>query len=212
MKKWICSSWLIILMVLISCQPQVVFDTPQPADISALSEFPKKLEGKYLSSLDNSILRISPRSLIRYYNFDMKIHISQLDSSQQLIGDTLFDLNTNTGKFIKLEGDSIVQHVNETDTIFTIDSLNVLKKFKGYYFINTRTSPTTWQVQKLDLTRGILTLSSINNKEDIEQLKSLTETPQDTTPYVFSPSRKEFKAFIKNEGFRNKEVFSKIGE
>jgi hypothetical protein len=212
MKKRICFLWSIILLVLVSCQPPVVFDAPQPVDVTPLTGFPKRLEGKYLSSLDNSVLQITSGSLIRYYDFDMKIHISQLDSSQQLIGDTLFDLKTNRGTIIVLEGDSVVQHVNEIDTLFTIDALNVLKKFKGCYFVNTCTSPTTWQVQKLEFTHGLLTLSSINNKEDIEQLKALTETPQDTMPYVFSPSRKEFKNFVKNEGFRSKEVFGKIRE
>ncbi len=212
MKKRIVFSLTIILAILVSCQPPVTFDKPQPADAKALNGFPKRIQGKYLSSRDSSILQITANSLVRIYDYDQKIHISQLDSNQQLIGDTLFDLNTNRGMAVKMEGDSLVQHVKSSDTIFTINALNVLKKFKGYYFVNNLIPPETWQVQKIDLSQGILTLSGINKTEDIAQLKTLTETVQDTLPYVFSPTKQEFKKFIKNEGFRDSETFLKIKE
>jgi hypothetical protein len=55
-------------------------------------------------------------------------------------------------------------------------------------------------------------LSGINKTEDIAQLKTLTENTQDTMPYVFSPTKQEFKKFINNEGFRDSEIFLKIKE
>jgi len=210
MKKRTCFSVASALMILFACQPPVTFDNPQPADVSPLSGFPKRVQGKFLSSKDNSILEINENSMIRTYDYDQKIHISQLDSNQQLIGDTLFDMKTNQGSIVQFEGDSIVQHINGKDTLFVIDALNVLKKFKGYYFVNINTPPNTWQVIKIGLSRGTLMLSQINRKEDIEQLKTLTETSQDTTPYVFSPTRRQFKSFIRNEGFRDTESFSKL--
>ncbi|MEI8045955.1 MAG: hypothetical protein WCI92_01145 [Bacteroidota bacterium] len=212
MKKRIVVSLMIILVVLASCQPPVTFDKPQPADAKALNGFPKRIQGKYLSSRDSSVLKITPNSLVRIYDYNQKIHISQLDSNQQLIGDTLFDLNTNKGMAVIMEGDLLVQHIKASDTIFTINALNVLKKFKGYYFINNLIPPETWQVQKIELSRGILALSGINKTEDIAQLKTLTETTQDTMPYVFSPTKQEFKKFINNEGFRDSEIFLKIKE
>ncbi|MEI6062420.1 MAG: hypothetical protein WCR72_17095, partial [Bacteroidota bacterium] len=121
-----------------------------------------------------------------------------------------FDLKTSKGICVRIEGDSIVIHVNETDTLFAMDTLNVLKKFKGYYFVNIFKEPANWQVMKLDLSRSTLTLSSINRKEDIDQLKAITETSQDTVPYVFSPTKKQFRQFIRNEGFRDTEKFNRI--
>lgn len=150
--------------------------------------------------------------MVRTYDFYQKIHVSQLDSTQQIIGDSLFDLLTSKGKLIQFEGDSIVEHINETDTIFIIDKVNVLKKFKGYYFVNTYMFQNNWNVRKLEFSYNKLTLSSINAKDDIEQLKAITETTQDTTPYVFSPSRNQFKKFVRNEGFRDSEEFVRIRE
>jgi hypothetical protein len=193
-----------VALLVQSCQPAAIFDKPQPADVAALSAFPKRIQGKYLSQDDGSQLQITARSAIRIYDFYEKSHVSQLDSNQQIIGDTLFDLKTNKGELIQIEG--------EIDTLFTIDDVNILKKFKGYYFMNIYMPPNTWQVKEMEFKRGRLKLSSISPKEDVEQLKTLTETAQDTMPYVFSPTRKQFKKFVRNEGFRDVEAFMKIQE
>jgi hypothetical protein len=148
--------------------------------------------------------------LIRTYDFDEKVHISQLDSTNQIIGDSLFDLTTNTGQLIRIEGDSIVRHIHGEDTLFAIDSKNVLKKFKGYYFANIFMPPDTWEVKKLEFSRGKLILSSISAKEDLDQLKTVAESTQDTASSAFSPSRKQFKKFVRNDGFRDSEVYFKL--
>lgn len=210
MKKHVSLSLVLVLVFLAGCQPPVVFENPQPADVKALDAFPKRIQGKYLSAEDNSILNVTANSLIRIYDFDEKVHLSQLDSNQQLIGDTLFDTKSNTGILVVIEGDSIVRHVSYMDTLFTINAFNILKKFKGYYFVNISSTADTWQVKKLELKRGALTLSDINTKEDIDQLKTLTESTQDTTPYVFSPTRKQFRDFVVHEGFRDSEMFMKV--
>jgi len=199
-------------IILYACKPPVTFKEPQPKDVASLGGFPNRILGKYLSSEDSSFLQITSSSMIRIYDFDEKLHLSQLDSNQQIIGDTLFDLNTNTGQFIQIEGDSIVMNVHGLDTLFTIGVLNVLKKFKGYYFVNIHMPSDTWQVKKLEFSHGKLTLSSISPKEDLEQLKTLTESTQDTLPYVFSLGRKQFKKFVGHDGFRDVEEFLKVRE
>jgi len=212
MHKHLYFSFTLAALFLFACQPPVAFDKPQPPDVAALIRFPQQIQGKYLNSEDSSLLQITASSLIRIYDFDQKVHLSQLDSNQQIIGDTLFDMKTNKGKAIQIEGDSIVAHINETDTLFTIDELNILKMFKGYYFVNNYLPPDTWEVKKLEFSHGNLILSSINKKEDIGQLKAITENTKDTLPYVFSPTRKQFKKFVRNEGFRDTEEFMKISE
>ena len=210
MQKQVYFSLTLVAILLFACQPPVTFREPQPKDVAALNSFPKRIQGKYLNSEDSSFLQITENSIIRMYDFDQKIHLSQLDSNQQIIGDTLFDQNMNTGQLIQIEGDSIVMRVKEVDTLFNIDAQNVLKKFKGYYFVNILTPPDSWQVKKLEYSHGKLTLSSISSKDDLAQLKELTENTQDTGAYVFSLSRKQFKKFVREEGFRDSEEFWKI--
>ena len=198
-----------LVFILFACQP-VTFTEPQPKDVAAIDAFPARLQGIYLNSGDSSVLQITASTMIISYHYDEKIHVSQLDSTEQLIGDTLFDMLTTKGKLIRIEGDSIVKPVSSSDTLFVFDATHVLKKFKGYYFLNTSNSQDNWQVQKLELSKGRLTLSSLNTKEDLDQLVEITEYPQDTTTYVFSPSRKQFKKFVRNQGFRDSDVFYKI--
>ncbi len=199
-----------VVLFVSACQPTVTFTEPQPKDVSAIDRFPQRIQGKYLSSQDSTFLWITSNSMIRIYDFNEKLHLSQLDSTQQIIGDSLFDLKTNQGQLIRIEGDSIVMHVNEVDTLFKFDKHNVLKKFKGYYFVNIYRSEANWEVKELEPSRGKIILSDISPKEDLSQLKVIAESSQDTTPYVLSPTRRQFKKFVRNEGFIDSEVFLKL--
>jgi hypothetical protein len=86
----------------------------------------------------------------------------------------------------------------------------VLKKFKGYYFLNTRRSDTSWEVKKLSLSRGTLRVGFIGNAEEIRQLKELTESTADTASTYFSLTRKQFRKFIRHNGFSEAERFTRM--
>ena len=196
---------------LVACEPSVTFTEPQPVDTDNLSEFPRRLKGVYLSLSDSSILSINDKQIQRTYDFDYKIHPNQLDSTARLSGDTLINLETKERKLIKRDGDSLKIHIHSVDTLFQMDYGNVVRKFKGYYFLNTRYDKTSWAVEKMNLSKGQLIISSISTKEDIENLKKITETTQDTvTNYNFTVSKKEFKKFVKNDGFSDSETFVKL--
>jgi hypothetical protein len=197
----------IAIVTLTACGPIATFNEPQPPGTACLSTFPKRIQGQYLSQENNSILKITDILICRIFDFDQKVNINQLDSSTILSGDTLIDINTKEKTIIKIVGDTLVNHIHSIDTLFQLESKNILKKFKGYYFINTFYGKNSWGVKKIKLTKGQLTISSISAKQDIEQLKEITENSQDTVSYKFSPTKKQFKKFIKNGGFNDTEVF-----
>lgn len=208
MKRLKIISTFIILTSLFACESPVTFDEPQPTGIDNLSKFPKRLQGQYLNFADNSSLLVSDKLIQRIYDYDYKVHPNQLDSTLQLSGDTIIDLTTKEKTVIKREGDSLITHIHYVDTLFQMDYDNVVRKFKGYYFLNKRYDKTSWEVKKIQLTKGQLILSSISTKFDIENLKEITETQQDTVPpYKFSATKKQFKQFIKNDGFSDCETF-----
>lgn len=201
---------LIILTSLFACEPPVTFNEPQPTDIDNLSKFPKRLQGQYLNFADNSTLIVSDKLIQRIYDFDYKFHINQLDSAEQLYGDTIINIETNGKTLIKREGDSLITHVHYIDTLFQIDYDNVVRKFKGYFFLNIRYDKSSWVVKKIQLTKGRLILSCISTKLDIENLKEITEANIDIVPpYKFSATKKQFNKFIKYDGFSNCETFIK---
>lgn len=200
-----------ILISLFACEPPVTFNEPQPTDTDNLSKFPFRLQGQYLSLADNSTLSISDKSIQRIYDYDFKVHPNQLDSTSRLSGDTIINLKTNEKNIIRHDGDSLINHVHYTDTLFLLDYDNVVRKFKGYYFINLRFDKESWLVKKIKLAKGKLVISSISTKLDIENLKEITEAPQDTIPpYKFVATKKQFKEFIKEDGFSDSETFVRL--
>ena len=199
---------IIILTSLVACAPPVTFNEPQPTNTNNLSEFPNRLQGHYLSSADSSVLIIDAKTIQRIYDFDYTIHSSQIDSNSRLSGDTIINLTTNTREIVQRDGDSLVTHINYIDTLFQIDYDNVVRKFKGFYFLNKRVDKESWEVKKIELSKGQLIVSSISSKEDIENLKTITESTQDTVaPYNFAATKKQFKEFVKNKGFTDSEKF-----
>ena len=163
-----------------------------------------------LSLENNSTLVIGDKLIQRIFDFDLKIHPSELDSNSRLSGDTIINLTTNTREVVKRDGDSLVTHIHRIDTLFLMDYDNVVRKFKGYYFLNTRYDEEGWVVKKIKLSKGQLVVSYISTEQDINNLKKITESTQDTVaPYKFKPTKKEFKEFIKNEGFSDSETFIK---
>jgi Holliday junction resolvase len=213
MKRLKIISIIIIFSSLCACEPPVTFSEPQPTDIENVSIFPNRLIGDYLSLSDSSILNVNKKIIQRIYDFDYIVHSNQLDSTVKLIGDTLVNINTNEKKIVKQNGDSLVIHVHNIDTLFQINYDNVVRKFKGYYFLNTRYNKTNWTVEKMKLSKGQLVISTISTQLDIENLKEITGISKDTViQYKFTASKKQFKEFIKNDGFSDSEKFIRLKE
>ena len=207
-KKLRLITTVIILTSLFACQPPVIFNEPQPTDTENLSIIPERLQGLYLSLEDSSTLLISDKLIQRIYDFDLEVNPSQLDSTSKLSGDTLINLETNEKQIIRRVGNNLITHIHSIDTLFQMDYDNVIRKFKGYYFLNKRYDKTSWEVKKVELKKGQLVISSISSELDVDNLKEITETPTDIVPpKKFTVTKKQFKDFIKNDGFSDSETF-----
>ena len=209
MKTFLFASSIIAFLI-VSCEPTATFDQPQPADTKSLSTFPDRVRGDYLSTDQASTLTITEELISRTYNFDYKILKDSLPHSYQLVADTLIDTTNGTKEKVVVKGDTVIQHVHETDTLFSLSPDNVVKEFKGYYFLNKRYSDNQWTVQKLSLKSGVLSVGNISDKDDINRLKSITKTPSDTISTHFRLTRKQFKEFVKVHGFSKEETFTRI--
>jgi len=193
-----------------SCQQGVTFTEPQPINTKNLKKIPKKIQGEYLSLSDNSILKIDNKYIKRIYKSSTKIHIKDLDSNLIRSGDSLLNIQTNDKYFAKINGDSLICSMNSIIILFELNNENILKKFKGYYFINTYYGENNWKVRKVKLSKNELIISQIKSEEEIKNLQEIIENPDDTiTKKSFSPTKKEFKNFIENNGFNDNEIFIK---
>ncbi len=200
-----------ILSVLWACTSPVTFNEPQPVGTDNLSRIPKRIQGRYLSLADSSAIIINDNLIQRIYDFYEKMDPKRLDSNLKLSGDTLIDIYTKEASLVKQEGDSIIRHIVYNDTLFKISDEHVLRKSKGYYFLNIRYDKDSWKVSKVELSKGALTISNISQKADLENLKEITENTQDTIPpYNFSPTKKQFKEFVRKGGFSETEKFVRL--
>lgn len=211
MKKLVAAT-AIAGLTFYSCEPAATFDKPQPDNVNSLTSFPDRLQGNYFAADKASIVTISDKLVTRHYDFDYKEHKDSLGSYYKLVGDTLVNLTDGTKEKVLLKGDTVMQHVEWMDTLFNISPDNVLKKLKGYYFLNNHYDDNAWEVRKLSLKKGILTLASISDQDDIRKLKEISETTDDTASTHFTLTRRQFKKFVRRDGFDEQERFTRMTE
>lgn len=200
------------ILLISGCEPAATFDQPQPKDVKSLDAFPARLQGQYLAGDEASTLIISGERITRLYDVAYHEHKDSLGTSYRLFGDTLFHLADSSREIVRVKGDTVFRHFRGTDTLFDISADNVLKKFKGYYFLNSRFGDTAWEVKKIALQKGTLLISTISSEEDIRKLQAITESSADTASRHFSPTRRQFKKFIKQKGFGEQESFIRLPE
>jgi hypothetical protein len=206
---------ILLAFILISCGERVgvSFEVPQPEGKPNEKSIPKKLIGRYLNVEDSSILIISSDLIVETALADIVSHKSELDSADQITfrNDTAFtesyggwDMKAD----VVIKGDSIYQHIDIRDTIYYAQRGDVVRKFKGYYFLNHPVAPNDWAVVKLARSKKTLTLGIVWQKSDIENLRALTETPDSVAN--FRPSKRQLRNFLKKSGFSDEKKYIKL--
>lgn len=201
---------LLFFFMLASCEKKVaLFEEPQPQNVKSLKGFPKKFAGTYLSLKDSSQLQISAGMLIRSLDGNFKIHPNELDSTEIIKNGILIDIETGEKFTAVKDGDSIRIFKQFIDTIFDITNQDILKKYKGHYLLNLKYEDGYWDVMDLIYRSGRISLKHISEKAEMEKLKTISELQEDSTR-IFRPTRKQFKAFMKQNGFNDEELFIRI--
>lgn len=204
--------FLLFILTFNSCkQPEVTFDEAQPQGLKDLKCFPKKYIGTYYNIEDKSEITISKYSVFEKMISEDTINVKELDKNEIIKNDSLFKINTKEKYKIKRINDSLFTNYVFSDTTFSIGKNNVLKKFKGYLFLNKFTEKGGfWEVEKLNLSKGVIKISAIETEDEIKLLETITETKMDTTkPFRIKPTKKQFKEFIKKNGFSEGKVYLK---
>jgi len=187
----------VLVFSMISCQ-QITFDRPQPEGARNLTAIPNKLVGNYISQDGSSKMTIDPAGIYCTYEYEVVCHKDSAINKEF------------SNPPIRANGDSLYYLVNYTDTIFWMSNENILKKDKGYYFLNSKNCENSWSVKKMKLKKGILTIASISTKEELDLLEKINESPIDSTTYNVSFTRKQFKKFVDNDSFTKVESFIKV--
>ena len=197
-----------------SCDQQAIieslFKEPQPKDVKPLNYFPKRICGAYQSKDGVFELLIYPNYILKKCSYQIKFKKDEMDSSMSLISDTLLILSDNNKIRVILVNDSIVSDVSFSDTIFAFSRDNILKKYKGSFFMNFNEGLNEWLVKKLSVNNGMAIISVIDSM-GLVSLKEITETKKnDTLRQPFKPTKKQFKKLLHQDGFNNNDTFWRV--
>jgi len=199
------------LFLLAACDPDLTFNTSQPEDTKSLKSIPNRLQGTFLSEQDSSIIDINETDIIESFYYKWKFKYDPMDSLYKLLGDSILDVEKGEMYFAQKEGDSLLVNIFEKDTIFSTLRGNLIKRFRGSYFINIYHEEKGWEVKKIDIINSLLTIAWISDKDEINSLKKMGQSTISEKPYRISLSKKQFKEFVKEQkGFKTFRAYFRI--
>ena len=219
--------YLISFISLLSCGgiEYVRFETSQPETVHESKLFSKKVQGDYISCSDqNDKLTITNNLILNTQILNLNAHRNDIEF------DSLTTINRNDdnelkmyfiklGYEIEIKGDTIYAFYSETDTIFQVSEEQVLKKFKGSYFLNYKLEDNFWEVVRLNFTKDTLLLGQIFPNDTLLHYDFVSKTEEfanddssapKSIEYLMKPhKKKEFKELLKSNSFLDYECYYK---
>jgi hypothetical protein len=210
MKKTL---YILLMIFLMSCgdYEYVRFEKPQPDGVKRSVSFNKKVKGEYVncSNSDDKLI-ISVKLILNSRTIKLKSHRNDLE-----LDSTIF-VNRNNDNELKKLFDTINASQTYIDTIFQISENQILKKFKGSYFLNFKENENFWNVSRLDINKDILLIGQITPSDTLLRFDFVVKNEEfnksdstTTTEYSINPSKKEFKKLMKSNSFKESECYFK---
>lgn len=207
-RHGIKASAVITYFMVIACVNDVKFESPQPEGVTDEVLLPQSSWGVYRSASDSSYLFISAEEIVRFTYKIFKAPRTALDSAYQIKGDTVFFDVENRLSF-EVKGDSVFGAFHRADTLFTISPQNVLRKFKGYYFLNKQNADG-WEFYLMTIRKNEIALITRWQDEDLTALRKITHTRDSV--HHFKPTRRQIRKFIMNHALPAGEKFHRVTE
>jgi hypothetical protein len=208
--------YLILSICLISCADYeyVRFETSQPDGVNESKSFNRKIKGEYINCTNSEDkLTITNNMILNSLTLNFKTHRNEIEFDSTLTinrnnDDELRELFVSEGYKVEINGDTIYAVHTEIDTVFLISQNQVLKEFKGSYFLNFKRDENYWEVNRLNLTKDTLLIGQISPSDTLLRFDFVSKTEEfndsdstKTTEYSINPSKKEFKKLMKSNSF-----------
>lgn len=205
--SWILTPFLIAILLSCTPTPEVRFLEPQPINKRDLKSFPNIYQGKYRSKTDSSILIIASKMITEELIGVAKI--AKNDMFEELdtifLSDTEVTLADNLSLTVIIDGDSAIMRTNGgIDTLFILSDKTKLRSLKGYLFLNSQRTDSTWRVKALQLKDGNLGFDELISSNQIDSLKDITHivTGFDSVAnridhYNLNPEKRELKEILR---------------
>ena len=216
------------LLFLVACGPQVKFVQPQPKGGKNLYHLPQELYGRYIEMNDSSLLEIDsfrvvsrwfsekiiPRDSIKEIEKDFEILIQR--DTQIYVSEKRDNwLSSGLRLDVKFLDDSVRVSVNAENIMFEVSDSQLVRKYRGYCLLNTRTNEGLWLIKVLTLKGSNLHFDDLLDADQVKNLKRITRVdgPVDSvkkqpTEFYLNPTRRELRRILRT---RNSEPnFTKV--
>jgi hypothetical protein len=217
--------YILLIICLASCSGDyeyVRFETSQPDGVIESKSFNRKVKGEYINCTNpDDKLIVTNNLILNSRTLRFKTHRNDLELDSTITvnrnnNDELSELFISEGYKIQINGDTINAFLTDIDTVFRISENQVLKKFKGSYFLNFKRGEHYWDVSRLNLTKDTLLVGQISPSDTLLRFDFVSKTEEfddsdstTTTEYSINPSRKEFKKLMKPNSFEECECYYK---
>ncbi|AKA34214.1 hypothetical protein [Flagellimonas lutaonensis] len=204
MKHIAFFSMFLLLVLLGSCQPPVVFGEPQPADTESLAQIPEAYWGVYWCNADSASLFVDRHAFVKRKEIFVKLTETEIAESPelQLLNGELHVNGWGQSFPMEQKGDTIISTVVLRDTLFAIGGHQVLKQLKGHLILNKKLDENTWAVLVASQKDDILSLAQADLPEDLSRLKGITPVKalandnDEKTQIFITPTKEEFEQIL----------------
>lgn len=218
MKKYFF--WISIVIIFwVSCEPPVIFKSPQPEGIQQLTAFSPEFRGTYTCESDSSVVIISEDVVYKTEWFDFMVTQNRIDQDPNFekIGKFLFVKDVGKCTINKIEDDIVYVTAQLADTLFLLDGEEcILKSYKGHQVMSLKLLDESYEVIILSLDADAnLELKMATLPGELEQLEKITTvkdvSSEDVEQYKINPSLMEFDEILKQElVFETCEYFKRV--
>ncbi len=211
---------ILLFLSLTSCVQDLNFEEPQPSGDKNESKFKNKFQGVYLCLEDSSILTIERVNIVQQWHITANITKTQIDTTDEieLKNGLLYTVNDAEPFHVIFSGDTAELSYDYDKTIFELGDNQLLRYFKGMYFLNFKESENLWSVKTLTFDKeGILSINRIyGGEQEIQRIKEMTTVEEITdkqgkvVDYKVKPTKKELKEILNSDLFKEGKNFQKI--
>jgi len=206
MKKQFTILTILVSALLLSCEPNIVFESPMPPKGKTLNAIPAEFIGVYLCESDSAYMIVSDDVVYREYHYKFNTTFKKIEDSENCAieeGQIKLPYREECVPFEHIEGDSIAATLHEIDTLFNFRKNEVLKLYKGRLFINVQDKNKHWMTQMVTpMEERWLKWEMIELPDELENLDDITTsyktrtTKRKRTQFIVNPTHIEFEKLL----------------
>ncbi|MBT8219767.1 MAG: hypothetical protein KJP00_08080 [Bacteroidia bacterium] len=205
----ILSLCLFAFLLLVGCEPGVVFKSPVPPEIESLNKIDDPFVGTFMCASDSTMIYVTQDGLFEEHYFRFVTTVDQINEAEgcAIVGRGLvLPEQEQCVPFEYIDSTHIAAKIYELDTLFYFRDYEVAKEYKGHLFLNHKTLQGTWIAWMLTpQSNGNMLLRLIDLENDIEQVEEVTHqydtrmTRDEEIQYIINPTLVEFEKILEPE-------------